>query len=125
MEQNKRSFLFRDVAIEFSFADKRNFLCVFGSKKERQAALHKLATKSDTSAMKQSALGHLILDTVAKAIDQPALELLGYTEQWQARKLSNVSVPPVVFQSIIVLTGVLAVCIFTNHQSVCQSNAKR
>jgi hypothetical protein len=91
VESNKRSFLFRDVAIEFFFADKRNFLVVFRNKKERQAALHRLGSKNDPNTMKQSAIGNLILDTVAKAIDRASLELDGYTRQWQNRQLSNVS----------------------------------
>lgn len=91
VETNKRSFLFRDVAIEFFFADKRNFLVVFRNKKERQAALHRLGSKNDPNTMKQSAIGNLILDTVAKAIDRASLELDGYTRQWQNRQLSNVS----------------------------------
>jgi hypothetical protein len=91
VETNKRSFLFRDVAIEFFLADKRNFLCVFRNKKERQAALHKLSSKKDPNAMKQSAIGNLIMDTVAKAIDKASLQLDGYTRQWQNRQISNVS----------------------------------
>jgi hypothetical protein len=39
--------------------------------------------------MKQSAIGNLILDTVAKAIDKASLDLDVFTRQWQNRQLSN------------------------------------
>jgi hypothetical protein len=90
VENNRRWYLFRDVAIEFLFADKRNFLCVFKNKKERQAVLQRIAGKNDPNAMKQSALGNFLLDTMQKAIDKAGTELDAVTRRWQTREISNV-----------------------------------
>lgn len=89
VEYNKRSFLFRDVALEFFFSDKRNFLCVFKSKRDRQNLLIKLASKNDPNAMKQSIIGTFVLDTVARAIDKVGHELENVTMRWQRREISN------------------------------------
>lgn len=93
VENNKRWYLFRDVAIEFLFADKRNFLCVFRNKKERQAVLQRIAGKIDPNTMKQSALGNFLLDTMQKAIDKAGTELDAVTRRWQTREISNVGFP--------------------------------
>jgi hypothetical protein len=90
VENNKRWYLFRDVAIEFMFADKRNFLCVLKNKKERQAVLQRIAGKVDPNTMKQSVLGNFLLDTMQKAIDKAGTELDGVTRRWQTREISNV-----------------------------------
>jgi hypothetical protein len=126
IESNKRSFLFRDVAIEFFFADKRNFLCVFRSQKERRAALRQLSSKNDPNAIKQSALGNLILDTVAKAIDKNSLELEGYTRQWQSRRLSNASLAIKYFFHLTVslIHEALTVCILTDLEPVREPHSK-
>jgi hypothetical protein len=78
------------VAIEFLFVDKRNFLCVFKNKKERQAVLQRIAAKNDPNTMKQSALGNFLLDTMQKAIDKAGTELDAVTRRWQTREISNV-----------------------------------
>ncbi len=90
VETSKRSFLFRDVALELFFSDKRNFLCVFRTKKERQNVLQRLANKTDPNAMNKSALGNFVLDTVSKALDKMAHELENVTKRWQQREISNV-----------------------------------
>ncbi len=89
VESNRRSFLFRDVAAEFFFTDKRNFLLVFRSKKERQAVLQRISSKTDPSALKRSALGVLVADAVAKAIDKSTLELENLSSKWMRREISN------------------------------------
>lgn len=89
VEHNKRSFLFRDVALEFFFADKRNFLCVFRTKRERQNLLIKLAAKRDPNAIKQSVIGNFVLDTVARAMEKVGHELENVTSRWQRREISN------------------------------------
>lgn len=90
IESNKRWYLFRDVAIEFMFADKRNFLCVLKNKRERQAVLQRITGKIDPNAIKQSALGNFLLDTMQKAIDKAGTELDEATQRWQHREISNV-----------------------------------
>ncbi|GHJ86512.1 hypothetical protein NliqN6_2914 [Naganishia liquefaciens] len=89
VESNKRWYLFRDVAIEFMFADKRNFLCVLKNKRERQAVLQRIAGKIDPNAIKQSALGNFLLDTMQKAIDKAGTQLDEATQRWQHREISN------------------------------------
>lgn len=90
VESNKRWYLFRDVAVEFLFADKRNFLCVLKNKKERQAVLQRINGKIDPNAIKQSALGSFLLDTMQKAIDKAGTEIDDATHRWQQREISNV-----------------------------------
>ncbi|KAJ9113849.1 hypothetical protein QFC19_000042 [Naganishia cerealis] len=89
VESHKRWYLFRDVAIEFLFADKRNFLCVLRNKKERQTVLQRISGKNDPNAIKQSALGTFLLDTVQKAMVKAGSELDSLTRRWQTREISN------------------------------------
>ncbi|KAJ9116880.1 hypothetical protein QFC22_004537 [Naganishia vaughanmartiniae] len=89
VESNKRWYLFRDVAIEFLFADKRNFLCVLRNKKERQAVLQRISGKNDPNAIKQTALGTFLLDTVQRAMEKAGNELDSVTRRWQTREISN------------------------------------
>lgn len=76
------------------FADKRNFLCVLKNKKERQAVLQRITGKTDSNAIKQSALGNFLLDTMQKAIDKAGTEVDDATQRWQHREISNVWLLP-------------------------------
>ncbi|WVQ73417.1 hypothetical protein IAR50_002989 [Cryptococcus sp. DSM 104548] len=90
IENNKRAFLFRDVALELYFSDKRNFLLVFRDKKERQAVVQKIGTKNDNrDAISKSIIGNFVLDTVAKAMDRNEQQLEALQRKWQSREISN------------------------------------
>ncbi|ODN93441.1 hypothetical protein L198_05306 [Cryptococcus wingfieldii CBS 7118] len=90
IENNKRAFLFRDVALELYFSDKRNFLVVFRDKKERQAVVQKIGTKNDNrDAISKSIIGNFVLDTVAKAMDRSEQQLEALQRKWQSREISN------------------------------------
>ena len=94
VENNKRAFLFRDVALELYFADKRNFLIVFRDKRQRQAVTQKIMSKNDASnAISRSVIGNFVLDQVARAMDKPELQLDAMTKRWQHREISNVRPP--------------------------------
>ncbi|KAK4689020.1 hypothetical protein P7C73_g1097, partial [Tremellales sp. Uapishka_1] len=90
IESNKRAFLFRDVALELYFSDKLNFLIVFKDKKERQGVVSKMSAKKDNKdTISRSVIGNFVLDTVAKAMDNPEQQLESMTRRWQAREISN------------------------------------
>ncbi|WVQ96281.1 hypothetical protein IAU59_003385 [Kwoniella sp. CBS 9459] len=90
VENNKRAFLFRDVALELYFSDKRNFLIVFRDKKERQAVVQKIGSKNDhRDAISRSVIGNFVVDTVAKAMDRSEQQLEALMRKWQTREISN------------------------------------
>ncbi|WRT68074.1 uncharacterized protein IL334_005049 [Kwoniella shivajii] len=90
VENNKRAFLFRDVALELYFSDKRNFLIVFKDRKERQAVVQKIGTKNDhRDAISRSVIGNFVVDTVTKAIDRSEQQLEALMKKWQSREISN------------------------------------
>ncbi|KAL1405839.1 Beige protein-like 1 [Vanrija albida] len=89
VETNKRAFLFRDVALELYFSDKQNFLVVFKDKRQRQAVVSRLSRVDKGDGMGRSILGSLVLDTVARAIDNRGYELDTLTRRWQSREISN------------------------------------
>ncbi|WWC96475.1 hypothetical protein V866_003343 [Kwoniella sp. B9012] len=90
VENNKRAFLFRDVALELYFSDKRNFLIVFQDKKERQAVVQKIGSKNDhRDAISRSVIGNFVVDTVAKAMDRSEQQLEALMRKWQNREISN------------------------------------
>ncbi|WOO83333.1 Beige 1 [Vanrija pseudolonga] len=90
VETNKRAFLFRDVALELYFSDKQNFLVVFKDKRQRQAVVSRLSSKVEKGdVLSRSILGSLVLDTVARAIDNRGYELENLTRRWQSREISN------------------------------------
>ncbi|WVF68754.1 hypothetical protein IAT40_003526 [Kwoniella sp. CBS 6097] len=90
VENNKRAFLFRDVALELYFSDKRNFLIVFRDKKERQAVVQKIGSKNDhRDAISRSVIGNFVVDTVAKAMDRSEQQLEALMRKWQNREISN------------------------------------
>ncbi|AFR98636.2 hypothetical protein C343_06613 [Cryptococcus neoformans C23] len=90
IENNKRAFLFRDVALELYFSDKRNFLVVFRDKKERQAVVQKISGKKDhRDVISKSVIGNFVLDTVAKAMDKSEQQLEALQRKWQNREISN------------------------------------
>lgn len=61
------------------------------NKKERQTVLQRISGKNDPNAIKQTALGTFLLDTVQKAMEKAGNELDSVTRRWQAREISNVS----------------------------------
>ncbi|WVR06613.1 hypothetical protein IAU60_003645 [Kwoniella sp. DSM 27419] len=90
VENNKRAFLFRDVALELYFSDKRNFLIVFRDKKERQSVVQKIGSKNDQrDAISRSVIGNFVVDTVAKAMDKSEQQLEALQRKWQCREISN------------------------------------
>nr|XP_018262052.1 uncharacterized protein I303_05067 [Kwoniella dejecticola CBS 10117]OBR84210.1 hypothetical protein I303_05067 [Kwoniella dejecticola CBS 10117] len=90
VENNKRAFLFRDVALELYFMDKRNFLIVFQDKKERQAVVQKIGSKNDhRDAISRSVIGNFVVDTVTKAMDRSEQQLEALMRKWQNREISN------------------------------------
>ncbi|WWC88365.1 uncharacterized protein L201_003276 [Kwoniella dendrophila CBS 6074] len=90
VENNKRAFLFRDVALELYFSDKRNFLIVFQDKKERQAVVQKIGSKNDhRDAISRSVIGNFVVDTVTKAMDRSEQQLEALMRKWQNREISN------------------------------------
>ncbi|WVQ84943.1 hypothetical protein IAT38_007106 [Cryptococcus sp. DSM 104549] len=90
VENNKRAFLFRDVALELYFSDKRNFLVVFRDKRERQSVVQRISSKNDyRDAISRSIIGNFVLDTVAKAMDRSELQLEALMRKWQNREISN------------------------------------
>lgn len=92
VENNKRMFLFRDVALELYFSDKRNFLIVFRDKRQRQLFMSRLSSKNDArDAISRSLIGNLVLDTMARAMDRSEQILEAMTRRWQNREISNVS----------------------------------
>jgi hypothetical protein len=124
VESNKRWYLFRDVAVEFLFADKRNFLCVLKNKKERQAVLQRINGKIDPNAIKQSALGSFLLDTMQKAIDKAGTEIDEATHRWQHREISNVwRMSRIPHAALIRLSA--SVCVLASIEPIRESNAER
>ncbi|WWD18748.1 hypothetical protein CI109_103202 [Kwoniella shandongensis] len=90
VENNRRAFLFRDVALELYFSDKRNFLIVFRDKRERQAVVSKISSKNDhRDAISRSVIGNFVVDTVAKAMDRSEQQLEALQRKWQSREISN------------------------------------
>ncbi|EIW67560.1 hypothetical protein TREMEDRAFT_69630 [Tremella mesenterica DSM 1558] len=90
VENNKRAFLFRDVALELYFADKRNFLVVFKNKAQRQKVCQKISAKNDgRDAISRSVIGNFVLDTVARAMERSEQQLEAMTKKWQQREISN------------------------------------
>nr|XP_019013052.1 uncharacterized protein I206_02549 [Kwoniella pini CBS 10737]OCF51833.1 hypothetical protein I206_02549 [Kwoniella pini CBS 10737] len=90
VENNRRAFLFRDVALELYFMDKRNFLIVFQDKKERQAVVQKIGSKNDhRDAISRSVIGNFVVDTVTKAMDRSEQHLEALMRKWQNREISN------------------------------------
>ncbi|ORY31849.1 hypothetical protein BCR39DRAFT_525741 [Naematelia encephala] len=90
VENNKRAFLFRDVALELYFSDKRNFLIVFADKNERQKVASKLSHKADQSGtISRSVVGTFVLDQMARGLERSEQQLEAATRKWQGRELSN------------------------------------
>lgn len=104
VESNKRAFLFRDVALELYFSDKRNFLIVFKDKRERQIVVQRLSYKNDArDAITKSVIGNFVLDTMSKAIDKSEQQLEAMTRKWQTREISNVRLPSTIRRLLIVV----------------------
>lgn len=81
------------MALELYFSDKRNFLVVFGDKRERQAVVQRINGKKDhRDAISKSIIGNFVLDTVAKAMDKSEQQLEALQRKWQNREISNVSI---------------------------------
>lgn len=81
------------MALELYFSDKRNFLVVFGDKRERQAVVQRISGKKDhRDAISKSIIGNFVLDTVAKAMDKGEQQLEALQRKWQNREISNVSI---------------------------------
>lgn len=113
-------FLFRDVALELYFSDKRNFLIVFRDKRQRQLFMSRLSSKNDSrDAISRSVIGNLVLDTMARAMDRSEQILEAMTRRWQNREISNVS--DCVFAKTEVLLNA-TVRIPATAQSTCQQN---
>lgn len=145
VENNKRAFLFRDVAwvhlhvpfvssisastdryfrLELYFSDKRNFLIVFKDKKERQAVVQRLQYKNDArDTISRSVIGNFVLDQVSRAMDKAEQQLEAMTRRWQNREISNVSGSriPIWGPSLIMY---VIVCVPAATQPARQSNAQ-
>nr|ODN91829.1 hypothetical protein L203_01081 [Cryptococcus depauperatus CBS 7841] len=90
IENNRRAFLFRDVALELYFSDKRNFLIVFRDKRERQAVVQSIHSKNDhRDPISKSIIGNFVLDTVARAMDRSEQQLEAWQRKWQNREITN------------------------------------
>ncbi|ORX37123.1 hypothetical protein BD324DRAFT_427163 [Kockovaella imperatae] len=90
IETNKRAFLFRDVALELYFSDKRNFLVVLKDKRERSIIVSKLQYKTNQAGViSQSLIGSFVLDQVVRVIEKPEQPLDALTRKWQSRSISN------------------------------------
>lgn len=123
VENNKRMFLFRDVALELYFSDKRNFLIVFRDKRQRQLFMSRLSSKNDArDAISRSVIGNLVLDTVARAMDRSEQMLEAMTRRWQNREISNVSVRDPYSCDVWLMC---IVRVFAITQPACQQNAER
>ncbi|KIJ42154.1 hypothetical protein M422DRAFT_209006 [Sphaerobolus stellatus SS14] len=93
---SKRTYLFRDVALEIYFKDTRNLLVVFGSKQERYIVHNRLLASQpesmlgDPNALTASVSRTPLFSKVsAKILNGFRDEISTAQRKWQAREISN------------------------------------
>ncbi|KAG8739840.1 hypothetical protein FRC10_005070 [Ceratobasidium sp. 414] len=93
--QSKRTFLFRDVGVEFYFKDNRTALIVCATPDARQQILNKIAFVQARSSLESVSPGGFRSPLINRVSARVAVALQGRDEvatamrRWQAREISN------------------------------------
>ncbi|KAG9093766.1 hypothetical protein FS749_013788 [Ceratobasidium sp. UAMH 11750] len=93
--QSKRTFLFRDVGLEFYFKDNRTALIVCATPDARQQILNRIAFVQARSSLESVSPGGFRSPLISRVSARVAVALQGRdevataTRRWQAREISN------------------------------------